>query len=116
MDRDLSAEDFDDWPPASHGDAGFAELEGEDTITHSGKRKTHARMILWYVRKHPAQTAPEIDYGLFTKYNVEMGETETRRRLADLKNLKLVYKRDDLRRECEVKGTKNSIWLPAVAA
>jgi hypothetical protein len=72
------------WPPASGRDDPATSYDAEAAVTGSGKRRTHAEMVLAWVTRHPGLVAPY--YGTVTG----LGHVEAQRRLSDLKARGLV--------------------------
>ena len=68
------------FPPATHaGDPATAHA-AEAAVTASGRRLSHAQLVLTTVERNPGRTAKE--YGALTL----LGHIEAQRRLSDLKN------------------------------
>ena len=76
------------WPPATGRDDPATSFDAEAAVTGSGKRRTHAEMVLAWVETAPGRTAPE--YGAAT----ELGHIEAQRRLSDLRAKGLVRQGD----------------------
>ena len=76
------------WPPASGRDDPATSYDAEAEVNRSGKRVTHAEMVLAWVETAPGLTAPE--YGAAT----ELGHIEAQRRLSDLRAKGLVRQGD----------------------
>ena len=72
------------YPPASHALDPLTSREAESSVTESGKRATHMRIVLLAVRGAPGRCAAEL--GEVTG----LGRVEAARRLSDLKAVGLV--------------------------
>ena len=70
----------------------------------TGKLVTNQAIVLDSVRRNPGLTAGE----LAIKCNLE--HVECQRRLSDLNNKKLLYRRGA--RRCQSKGTNMTLWWP----
>ena len=93
-----------EWPPASRPDQPTSQLAEED-ITKSGKRQTHASMILGYLYSFPGgchQTASEIAQA------IGLTESQVHKRTSDLLNLGKIVKTGV--RVCRVNHTLRATW------
>lgn len=89
-------------PPVSHTNDPLPSHIAEGKINASGQRESNSQRVLRTVKTRPHWTAPEL------ASRCGLGETETRRRLSDLKNRGLVRSHNP--RLCAIKGTTMSVW------
>ena len=92
------------WPPASQPDQPTSQL-AEKNITKSGKRQTHAFMILRYLYSFPEGghvTASEIARA------IGLTESQVHKRTSDLLNLGKIKKTEA--RVCKVNHTLRATW------
>ena len=78
----------DSWPPTSKTTDPVTSHIAEEKITASGKRQTHALIVLGFIRRYSDQTSGEIAAGLHAVLNLY----QVRRRLPDLEHLGLIEK------------------------
>lgn len=102
---------FDDltYPPGSHRHDPETSQEAERTLTQSGRRQRHGRLVLELVRRYPGCTAIELWQLASEEERAILREPqEVRRRLVDLIYQNLVTQQ--AARPCRVRGTRMVTW------
>ena len=89
--------------PASHLNDPETSYIAEGNINKSGKRFSHQKRIVDYVKRYPGHTAGEIGFA------TGLGQIECSRRLSEL-NQVTVYRSN--KRRCTIKGTLMMVWHP----
>jgi len=96
------------WPPASRPGETTSKL-AEQGITESGKRETHAKIILDIIKANPDLTASEIaavEYG--RRWPALLSEAQVHKRTSDLLNLGKIKKSGI--RVCTINDTLRATW------